>query len=64
MGLSGISIASVIQHESPADAPPESPVPLVIMTHLANESSIQTALSTIDKLDVVHEPSVRMGVEE
>ena len=64
LGLSGISIASVIQHELPDDSPEESPVPLVIMTHLANEQSIQNALSTIDKLDVVHAPSVRMGVEE
>lgn len=64
LGLSGISIASVIQHEPPEDSPPESPVPLVIMTHLANERGIQDALAAIDKLDVVHEPSVRMGVEE
>ena len=38
LGDHGISIASVIQHDPGDDAPADSPVPLVIMTHLAVES--------------------------
>jgi homoserine dehydrogenase len=64
LGEHGISIASVIQHDPGDDAPEDSPVPLVIMTHLAIESEIQAALAEIDRLDVVHAPSVCLGVED
>ena len=64
LGRHGISIASVIQHDPGDDAPQNSPVPLVIMTHLAIEAEIQAALQEIDVLDVVHAPSVCLGVEE
>jgi homoserine dehydrogenase len=64
LGERGISIASVIQHDPGDDAPDQSPVPLVIMTHLAVEASLRAALATIDQLEVVHAPSVCMGVEE
>jgi homoserine dehydrogenase len=64
LGERGISIASVIQHDPGDDAPDHSPVPLVIMTHLAVEASLRTALTTIDRLDAVHAASVCMGVEE
>src|SRR4051794_10246615 len=37
LGDHGISIASVIQHDPGDDAPEQSPVPLVIMTHMAVE---------------------------
>jgi homoserine dehydrogenase len=64
LGAFGISIASVIQHDPGDDAPPDAPVPLVMMTHLAVEASLRTALREIDQLGVVHAPSVCMGVEE
>ena len=64
LGAHEISIASVIQHDPGDDAPAGSPVPLVIMTHLAAEASIRAALEEIDGLDVVHAPSVCLGVEE
>ena len=59
-----ISIASVIQHDPGDDAPEDSPVPLVIMTHLAVEADLTAALAEIDRLDVVQAPSVCLGVEE
>ncbi len=64
LGDHGISIASVIQHDSGDDAPEASPVPLVIMTHLAIQAGVDSALALINRLDVVHAPSVCMRVEE
>lgn len=64
LGDRGISIASVIQHDPGDDAPEKSPVPLVIMTHLAIEADIRAALELIDRQDVVHAPSVCLGVED
>jgi homoserine dehydrogenase len=64
LGEHGISIASVIQHDPGDDAPEDSPVPLVIMTHLAVEASLRAALAEIDQLDAVKAPSVCLGVEE
>jgi homoserine dehydrogenase len=64
LGEHGISIASVIQHDPGDDAPANSPVPLVIMTHMAAEAELTAALGEIDRLDVVHAPSVCFGVEE
>ena len=64
LGEHGISIASVIQHDPGDDAPENSPVPLVIMTHLAVEARLRAALSEIDRLGVTHAPSVCLGVEE
>jgi homoserine dehydrogenase len=64
LGDHGISIASVIQHDPGDDAPPDSPVPLVIMTHLAIQADLDAALETIDHLGVVHAPSVCLGVED
>jgi homoserine dehydrogenase len=64
LGEHGISIASVIQHDSGDDAPDNSAVPLVIMTHLAVEAELHAALGEIDQLDVVHPPSVCLGVED
>lgn len=64
LGEHGISIASVIQHDPGGDAPENSPVPLVIMTHLAVEADLQAALAEIDRLDIVRARSVRMGVED
>jgi homoserine dehydrogenase len=64
LGAHGISIASVIQHDPGDDAPEDSPVPLVIMTHMAVEASLTAALVEIDRLDVVSAPSICLGVEE
>ena len=64
LGHHGISIASLIQHDPGDDTSPSAPVPLVMMTHLANEAHLQAALFEIDKLDAVAAPSVRLGVED
>ncbi|MBY0398244.1 MAG: homoserine dehydrogenase, partial [Thermoleophilia bacterium] len=64
LGDHGISIASVIQHDPGDDAPADSPVPLVIMSHAAVEASMTDALAEIDRLALVSTPSVRLGVEE
>jgi homoserine dehydrogenase len=64
LGEGGISIASLIQHDPGDDAPDESPVPLVIMTHLAIQADLHAALNEIDRLEVVHAASVCLGVED
>jgi homoserine dehydrogenase len=64
LGENGISIASVIQHDPGDDAPEDSPVPLVIMTHHAIQADLHASLDMIDRLDVVHAPSVCLGVED
>ena len=64
LGARRISIASVIQHDPGDDAPPGSPVPLVMMTHAAVQADLAAALDEIDRLDVVHPPSVCLGVED
>ncbi len=64
LGEHAISIASVIQHDPGDDAPEQSPVPLVIMTHHAIQAEMHSALSEIDGLDVVHAPSICIGVED
>ena len=64
LGEKGISIASVIQHDPGDDAPDQSPVPLVIMTHLAVQADLLAALEVIDSLEVVHAPSICLGVED
>ncbi len=63
LGQQKISIASVIQHEPEEEsASPTRVVPLVIMTHSANEGAAASALKEIDKLQSVREKSVRMRV--
>lgn len=64
LGRHDISIASVIQHEISDDAPPDTPVPLVIMTHQAVDARLAAALAEIDRLAIVAPPSVCLGVEE
>jgi len=65
LGNQGISIASVIQHDPGDDAPEDSPVPFVIMTHSAVEADVARALSNIDHFDdVVRAPAVCMRVED
>jgi homoserine dehydrogenase len=62
LGRHGVSIASVIQHESP-DAP-RNIVPLVIMTHRTTEGAVTRSVAEIDRLASVRAPSVRMRVRE
>ena len=64
LGDHRISIASVIQHDPGDDATADSPVPLVIMTHVAVEAEVAAALAEIDRLEVVRASSVCLGVEE
>jgi homoserine dehydrogenase len=64
LGDRGISIASVIQHDPGDGSPDDGPVPLVIMTHLAIQADLYAALSEIDRLEVVHAPSICLGVED
>ncbi|MGB0598383.1 MAG: homoserine dehydrogenase [Rubripirellula sp.] len=60
----GISIASVIQHESGETGEQRSPVPLVIMTHEASEGSAQNATNEIEALQDVTGPVVRLRVKD
>ncbi len=64
LGDHGISIASLIQHDPGDDAPPDAPVPLVMMSHLASEGHLRAAIREVDRLDVVLPPTVCLGVEE
>jgi homoserine dehydrogenase len=49
LGRHGISIASLIQHETGSPGP----VPLVIMTHHCPPSSVRMALAEIERSDAV-----------
>ncbi|MDZ4821479.1 MAG: homoserine dehydrogenase [Planctomycetota bacterium] len=60
LGKHGISIASMIQHESAENG--DGIVPLVIMTHVAGEGAVSQALAEIDSLGSVRPASVRMRV--
>jgi homoserine dehydrogenase len=62
LGKHGISIASVIQHDDERTA--EGFVPLVIMTHIASEGSVQKAVAAIDRFPTVRPSSVQMRVHE
>jgi homoserine dehydrogenase len=64
LGEHGISIASVIQHDSGDDDADYKTVPLVIMTHQAVEAELHAALGKIDQLEVVTLSSVCLGVED
>jgi homoserine dehydrogenase len=63
LGRLQISIASVIQHE--AEPPQEDGVvPLVIMTHAAEEGPMRQAIEAIEKLAVVRDKVVRFRVQD
>ena len=64
LGEKGISIASVIQHDPGGETAEPGGVPLVIMTHMAVQADLYDALKVIDSLEVVHGPSVCLGVED
>lgn len=61
LGRHNISIASVIQHEPSQDGN-GAVVPLVIMTHAAEEGATSDAVNAIDRLLCVRPGSVRLRV--
>jgi len=62
LGQHGISIASVIQHETEEGA--DGVVPLVIMTHTAPEGAVIRATGEIDRLSMVRPGTIRMRVRD
>jgi len=60
LGEMNISIASVIQKGRKK----EGAVPVVMTTHKAREQDVREALQKIDRLDVVHEPTVLIRIED
>ncbi len=63
LGRHRISIASIIQHEPTSDEQPRK-VPLVIMTHEANEKAAAAANEEIRKLQSVSNECVKLRVTE
>jgi homoserine dehydrogenase len=62
-GRHSISISAVLQHEgAKPDNRGEPIVPVVILTHLAKEGNIQSAMTDINKLDVSAEKPVCIRV--
>ncbi len=60
LGAHGISIRKMVQDQSE----PGRPVPVVILTHHAREGSIRAALTGIDSLPFVSEPTCVIRVED
>ncbi|MBN1257446.1 MAG: ACT domain-containing protein, partial [Planctomycetes bacterium] len=58
LGEHQVSIEQVIQHGENKDI-----VPIVVLTHLAREGDIRSALAEIEKLDCVEEPTGVLRVE-
>jgi homoserine dehydrogenase len=56
----GISIASVIQKGRKTDGP----VPIVMLTHVAQEKNVKEALAKIDTLEIVASPTVLIRIED
>lgn len=63
LGKHGIGISSVIQHETGEDSI-GAPVPLIIMTHRANEGAMRAALQETDSQQIVHHPTVCLHVAD
>jgi homoserine dehydrogenase len=61
LGDHGISISSVIQHETPEGDANKS-VPLIIMTHEASEGQVRKALTATESLDVTRQPAICLPV--
>lgn len=61
LGQHGINISSVIQHET-GEPFSGTAVPLIVMTHLADEGAVLAALEETDRLDVVQAPTVCLHV--
>jgi homoserine dehydrogenase len=62
LGQKQISISSVIQHEVPEHVSPDVGVPLVIMTHHADERAVREAVAESHALDVVRSPTICLHV--
>ena len=60
LGNYEISIASVIQHKSRDNGN----VPLVMMTHIAEEGNLKKALAEIKRLDIIKDHTKFLRVEE
>ena len=60
LGGHDISIASVLQQEKQEG----DHVPVVILTHGAQEREVDAALAEIDTLDIVGDRTVRLRIEE
>jgi len=60
LGRFGVSISSVIQHETSEDG--QDTVPLVLMTHKITEGAARQATEAIDGLDCVRSKSIKMRV--
>lgn len=65
LGNHQISVASVLQHEPPEDAPWPQVVPVVVVTHQASQHEISSATAEIAALEHVHgSPSVIAILDE
>ncbi|MGL6073718.1 MAG: homoserine dehydrogenase [Fimbriiglobus sp.] len=60
---SGISISSMIQHE-PISETTRDPVPLVLMTHIAETGRFRSAVTQINKLPTMHLDAVYYSVDD
>jgi homoserine dehydrogenase len=60
LGEQGISIASVMQKERHQD----DSVPVVILTHIAQEAKLQAAIAAIEKMDFVKQKTQIIRIEE
>lgn len=63
LGRHGVSIASVIQHEIPEEESGAA-VPLIVMTHVADETAVREALLETDQLPIVREKTVWLHVAD
>jgi homoserine dehydrogenase len=61
LGEHGISISSVIQHETP-EGDSGAYVPLIIMTHEASEGQIRKSLAATDQREMTRSPSICLPV--
>ncbi len=60
LGEHHVSIEQIVQEGRARQA--NAPVPVVILTHQAKEQDIHRALETIDKLDIVTQPTHRLRI--
>jgi homoserine dehydrogenase len=63
LGRHGISIASVIQHETAEESDAQG-VPLIIMSHHAEEGAVWAALQETDALAIVQRPTICLHVAD
>ena len=61
LGDHGISISAVMQKARHTGE--DMPVPVIIMSHRAKESSVRKALETIDRLDIVKDKTMMIRLE-